>query len=66
MFPLDRGRGLLVRVFPFNVHENTIMDEELFGHGNITVIQLNGSDLIGLPLLSTAHKILTDVLLQSL
>ncbi len=35
-------------------------------HGNITVIQWNGSDLVVLPLLpiSTAHKVLTGVLLQ--
>ncbi len=26
------GHGLLVRVFLFNAHESTIMDEELFGH----------------------------------
>ncbi len=30
----------------------------------VTVIQLNGSDLVGLPLLSTAHKVLTGILLQ--
>ncbi len=34
MFPLYRGHGLLVRVFSFNAHETTIMDEKLFGHEN--------------------------------
>ncbi len=34
MFPLYRSYGLLVRVFPFNAHETTIMDEELFGREN--------------------------------
>ncbi len=34
MFPLWRGYGLLVGVFPFNAHETTIMIEELFGHEN--------------------------------
>ncbi len=29
-------------------------------------IQLKGSDLVGLPLLSTTHKVLTGVLLQIL
>ncbi len=27
-------------------------------------MQLNGSDLVGLPLMSTAHKILTGILLR--
>ncbi len=30
------------------------------------VTQVNGSDLVGLPLLSTAHKVLTGVLLHLL
>ncbi len=34
VFPLYSGYGLLVRVFSFNTHETTIMDEELFGHEN--------------------------------
>ncbi len=33
-FPLYRGYGLLVRVFPFNVLETTIMDEEHCGYEN--------------------------------
>ncbi len=32
----------------------------------VTVIQLNESDTVVLPLLSTAHKVLTGVLLQFL
>ncbi len=34
MFPLYRGYGLLVRVFPFNTHDTTKMGEELFGREN--------------------------------
>ncbi len=34
MFPLCRGYGLLVRVFPFNVLETTVIDEEPCGHEN--------------------------------
>ncbi len=36
------------------------------GGGIVTVIQPNGSDLVGLPLLSTVHRVLTGVLLQLL
>ncbi len=34
MFPLCRGCGLFERVFPFNVHEISILDEQLVGHEN--------------------------------
>ncbi len=36
------------------------------GKDYVTVIQLNGSDLVGLHLLSTTHKVLTGTLLQLL